>query len=225
MEQTNPEVIREVERRARAASQPTCCSSPPRKRRCRNGGGDAQPGRSCDGEGIMESLEPEDPDLVEQIRRLMFVFEDILLVNDKGIQAGAQGSGQRRTGAGSRRRRRRNSRRRSSRTCRSGRPQLIKEDMEYMGPVRVATGLAADRGRRATTRRRGRDHHLWSRRRERHGTARAHLKRLYRQGGAPAWEAGRRCRLRPTRSSRTGWAAGLKRGARRGGGGTGDGGA
>jgi len=37
--------------------------------------------------GILEGLEVEDPDLVEQIRRLMFVFEDILLVNDKGIQA------------------------------------------------------------------------------------------------------------------------------------------
>ena len=35
----------------------------------------------------MEGLEAEDPDLVEQIRRLMFVFEDILLVNDKGIQS------------------------------------------------------------------------------------------------------------------------------------------
>ena len=37
--------------------------------------------------GIMEGLEGEDPDLVEQIRRLMFVFEDILLVDDKGIQS------------------------------------------------------------------------------------------------------------------------------------------
>lgn len=36
--------------------------------------------------GILESLEEEDPDLVEHIRRLMFVFEDILLVNDKGVQ-------------------------------------------------------------------------------------------------------------------------------------------
>jgi flagellar motor switch protein FliG len=35
----------------------------------------------------MEGIEVEDPDLVEQIRRLMFVFEDILLVNDKGIQS------------------------------------------------------------------------------------------------------------------------------------------
>ena len=37
--------------------------------------------------GILENLEEEDPDMVEQIRRLMFVFEDLILVNDKGIQA------------------------------------------------------------------------------------------------------------------------------------------
>ena len=42
----------------------------------------AQPRR-----GILENLEEEDPDMVEQIRRLMFVFEDLILVNDKGIQA------------------------------------------------------------------------------------------------------------------------------------------
>ena len=35
---------------------------------------------------VLEGLEAEDPDLVEQIRRLMFVFEDIKMVNDKGIQ-------------------------------------------------------------------------------------------------------------------------------------------
>ena len=36
--------------------------------------------------GVMEGLETEDPDLVEEIRRLMFVFEDIILVDDKGVQ-------------------------------------------------------------------------------------------------------------------------------------------
>lgn len=35
---------------------------------------------------VMEGLEAEDPELVEEIRRLMFVFEDILKVDDKGIQ-------------------------------------------------------------------------------------------------------------------------------------------
>lgn len=37
--------------------------------------------------GILETLDQDDPELVEQIRRLMFVFEDILLVNDRGVQA------------------------------------------------------------------------------------------------------------------------------------------
>jgi len=37
--------------------------------------------------GILESLDQQDPELVEKIRRLMFVFEDILLVNDRGVQA------------------------------------------------------------------------------------------------------------------------------------------
>jgi len=36
--------------------------------------------------GILETIEEEDPELVEQIRRLMFVFEDLMLVNDRGIQ-------------------------------------------------------------------------------------------------------------------------------------------
>ena len=36
--------------------------------------------------GILENLEEEDPDLVEQIRKLMFVFEDVLSVDDRGIQ-------------------------------------------------------------------------------------------------------------------------------------------
>jgi flagellar motor switch protein FliG len=35
---------------------------------------------------VMESLEAEDPDLVEQVRRLMFIFEDIQRVDQRGIQ-------------------------------------------------------------------------------------------------------------------------------------------
>ncbi len=37
--------------------------------------------------GILEGLETEDPDLVEEIRRLMFVFDDIIHVDSKGIQS------------------------------------------------------------------------------------------------------------------------------------------
>lgn len=35
---------------------------------------------------ILENLEAEDPELVENIRRLMFVFEDVLLVDQRGMQ-------------------------------------------------------------------------------------------------------------------------------------------
>ena len=37
--------------------------------------------------GILESLEQEDADLVDEIRRLMFVFDDLLKLDDKSIQA------------------------------------------------------------------------------------------------------------------------------------------
>lgn len=87
MEQTNPEVIKEVEKglEARLAGIVS-------QRLMRVGGVESVAemlnlsDRSTE-KSIMEALEQEDPDLVEQIRRLMFVFEDILLVNDKGIQS------------------------------------------------------------------------------------------------------------------------------------------
>lgn len=92
--------------------------------------------------GILEALEAQDPDLVEQIRRLMFVFEDILLVNDKGIQAVLKEIENEdltlalKTASESLRDKIfRNMSERAS--------QLIKEDMEFMGPVRVADVEAA----------------------------------------------------------------------------------
>ena len=36
---------------------------------------------------IMESLEIEEPELADEIRKKMFVFEDILLLEDRAIQA------------------------------------------------------------------------------------------------------------------------------------------
>ena len=87
MEQTNPEVIKEVERGLEHRLSDIVSQTFEKA-----GGVDTVAeilnlaDRSTE-KGIMEGLEAEDPDLVEQIRRLMFVFEDILLVNDKGIQS------------------------------------------------------------------------------------------------------------------------------------------
>lgn len=87
--------------------------------------------------GILEALEQQDPDLVDQIRRLMFVFEDILLVNDKGIQMVLKEienddlSLALKTAS-------EDLRDKIFRNMSDRASQLIKEDMEYMGPVRVS---------------------------------------------------------------------------------------
>ena len=86
---------------------------------------------------ILEGIEGQDTDLAEQIRRLMFVFEDVLLVNDKGIQAVLKeiehddlSLALKTANADLREKIFRNMSERAA--------QLIKEDMEYMGPVRLS---------------------------------------------------------------------------------------
>ena len=142
MEQTNPEVIREVEQglesrlsnmlmqnMEKAGGVPTVAEILNLADRATE-------------KTIMEGLESDDPDLVEEIRRLMFVFEDIKLVNDKGIQAvlkeiendelsvalktASEGLQEKIFGNMSERA-----------------AQMVKEDMEFMGPVRVSDVEAA----------------------------------------------------------------------------------
>lgn len=142
MEQTNPEVVNEVESGLEARLANMLSQS-----------FEAIGGVSTVAEmlnlvdrttekSIMEGLEAEDPDLVEEIRRLMFVFEDILLVDDKGIQAvlkevdndelavALKTASEELTAKifGNM----------SERAA-----VMIKEDMEYMGPVRVSDVEAA----------------------------------------------------------------------------------
>lgn len=87
MEQTSPEVIKVVERSLEQRLSGLMADGLQRV-----GGVEAVASilnltdRSTE-KGILETLEQEDPELVEEIRRLMFVFEDILLVNDRGVQS------------------------------------------------------------------------------------------------------------------------------------------
>ncbi|QDU72186.1 flagellar motor switch protein FliG [Mucisphaera calidilacus] len=142
MEQTNPEVIHEVERGLEARLANLLNQS-----FAKIGGVDTVAemlnlvDRTTE-KGIMEGLEAEDPDLVEEIRRLMFVFEDILHVDDKGIQSVLKEVDNDELAL-------------SLRTASddlkdkifgnmSARAAaLIKEDMEYMGPVRITDVEAA----------------------------------------------------------------------------------
>ena len=137
MEQTNPEVIKEVERglehRLSAMISQTFEKA---------GGIDTVAemlnlaDRATE-KSIMEGLEAEDPDLVEQIRRLMFVFEDIMMVNDKGIQSMLKEvdnddlSLALKTAS-------QDLKDKIFKNMSERAAQLIQEDMQYMGPVRVS---------------------------------------------------------------------------------------
>jgi flagellar motor switch protein FliG len=142
MEQTNPEVIKEVERGLELRLSGLMTQT------LEKAGGIETVAemlnladRSTE-KGILEALESEDPDLVEQIRRLMFVFEDILLVNDKGIQTvlkeidNDQLALALKTASEDLKNKIFNNM--SERAA-----QLVREDMEYMGPVRVSDVEAA----------------------------------------------------------------------------------
>ncbi len=137
MEQTNPEVIKEVERGLEHRLSDIVSQTFEKA-----GGVDTVAeilnlaDRSTE-KGIMEGLEAEDPDLVEQIRRLMFVFEDILLVNDKGIQSVLKEVDNEELAlalkTASQELKDKIFKNMSERAA-----QLIQEDMQYMGPVRVS---------------------------------------------------------------------------------------
>jgi flagellar motor switch protein FliG len=137
MEQTNPEVIKEVERGLEHRLSDIVSQTFEKA-----GGVDTVAeilnlaDRSTE-KGIMEGLEAEDPDLVEQIRRLMFVFEDILLVNDKGIQSVLKEVDNEELAlalkTASDELKQKIFKNMSERAA-----QLIQEDMQYMGPVRVS---------------------------------------------------------------------------------------
>jgi flagellar motor switch protein FliG len=142
MEQTNPDVIREVE-----AGLESRLSNMLQHSMERVGGVEtvAEILNLCDRSSektIMEGIEAEDPDLVEQIRRLMFVFEDVMLVNDKGIQAVLKEVDNDELGlalkTASEPLRDKIFNNMSARAA-----DLIKEDMQYMGPVRLSDVEAA----------------------------------------------------------------------------------
>ena len=136
MEQTNPEVIREVERGLESRLANMLVQS------MEKAGGVPTVAeilnladRSTE-KAILEGLEAEDPDLVEQIRRLMFVFEDIKMVNDKGIQAvlkeieNDELALALKTASD-------DLKNKIFKNMSERAAQLIKEDMQFMGPVKI----------------------------------------------------------------------------------------
>jgi len=85
---------------------------------------------------VMDALEVDDPELAEQVKRQMFVFEDIIMLDDRGIQLvlrevdmkdlalALKGSSQEVTN-------------KIMANMSSRASQNLREDMEFMGPVRL----------------------------------------------------------------------------------------
>ena len=142
MEQTNPEVIAEVELGLEARLSNLLLHS---MEKVGGVGTIAEVLNLCDRtteKSILDGIESDDPDLVEDIRRLMFVFEDVLKVDDKGIQSVLKEVDNEelclalKTASDELK-----EKIFSNMSARAA--SLIKEDMEYMGPVRLSDVEAA----------------------------------------------------------------------------------
>ena len=85
---------------------------------------------------IMESLEIEEPELADEIRKKMFVFEDILLLDDRSIQRVLRDVDNNDLGIALKGA---NEEVQSAvfKNLSSRLATMIKEDMEFMGPVRI----------------------------------------------------------------------------------------
>ena len=137
MEQTNPEVIKEVERGLEHRLSDIVSQTFEKAGGVDNVAEMLNLADRSTEKGIMEGLEAEDPDLVEQIRRLMFVFEDILLVNDKGIQSVLK-EVENDVLALALKTASEELKQKIFKNMSERAAQLIAEDMQYMGPVRVS---------------------------------------------------------------------------------------
>lgn len=142
MEQTNPEVIKEVERGLEHRLSDIVSQT------FEKAGGVTSVAemlnladRSTE-KAIMEGLEAEDPDLVESIRRLMFVFDDVAKVNDKGIQMVLKEI-ENDTLALALKTASEDLKAKIFKNMSERAAQLIQEDMQFMGPVRVSDVEAA----------------------------------------------------------------------------------
>ena len=100
MEQTSPEVVQDVERSLEIRMKSTFMQQ------LEKAGGVSAVAQMLNvtdrmtNKAILESLEQESPELVDQIRRLMFVFDDLMKLDDKVDSIAAQRGRKLAVGAG-----------------------------------------------------------------------------------------------------------------------------
>ncbi|WP_166827628.1 flagellar motor switch protein FliG [Thalassoroseus pseudoceratinae] len=137
MEQTNPEVVEDVERTLRKRMQSSF------SQQLEKAGGVPMVAQILNvtdrmtNKAILETLEDDDSELVDEIKRLMFVFDDLLKLDDKAIQVllkevdskqwsfALKGASQ-------------EIRDRVLGNLSQRAAELLKEEMEYLGPVKVS---------------------------------------------------------------------------------------
>ncbi len=142
MDQTSPEVIKEVEQglEKRLAGLVS-------ERFERTGGVRAVAeilnlaGRAAE-RAILEGVNEQNPEIVEEIRRLMFVFEDVIRVDDRGIQAVLKEI-ENETLSLALKTATEDLKKKILGNMSERAAQLVLEEMEYMGPVRVSDVEAA----------------------------------------------------------------------------------
>ena len=152
MEQTSPEVVHDVEKSLEGRMTSTF------NQQFEKAGGVSSVAQMLNvtdrmtNKSILESLEQESPELVEQIRRLMFVFDDLLKLDDKSIQAllkevenaqwalALKGASEELKGKIM-----------SNLSQRAA--AMLQEEIQYLGPVRVSDVEAAQQGIVDTVRR------------------------------------------------------------------------
>jgi len=137
MEQTSPEVVRDVEASLEDRMRSTF------NQQMEKAGGVQTVAQILNvtdrmtNRGILETLEEEDSELVEEIRRLMFVFDDLLKLDDRAIQAllkevdNAQWSVSLKGASEA-------IKEKILSNLSQRAAELLKEEMEYLGPVKVS---------------------------------------------------------------------------------------
>ena len=137
MEQTSPEVVHDVEQSLESRMTSTF------NQQLEKAGGIPMVAQILNvtdrvtNTGVLDSLEQDDPDLVDEIRRLMFVFDDILKLDDRAIQSllkeidnsqwalALKGASEEIT-------------QRVLGNLSQRAADLLREEMEFLGPVRVS---------------------------------------------------------------------------------------
>ncbi len=136
MDTTSPEVIKEVER----VLERKLSSIAPQEMRMAGGVKSVveiinRVDRATE-KSIMESLEVQDPELAEEIKKLMFVFEDIVMIDDRSVQrvlreVESQDMALALKGASN------EVSQKVFNNMSSRAADMLREDIEFMGPVRL----------------------------------------------------------------------------------------